>query len=100
MFHKSLDVAQAGDQLGALVRGVKRDDVKRGMVLCAPGTVKSHTKFKAQVSTTLHKQSPTACIPVLVQHLPTHTHTHTHTCDTHTRATHTHTLPHMYRCMY
>ena len=55
MFHKNLDVAEAGDQLGALVRGVKRDDVKRGMVLCAPGTVKSHTKFKAQVSVNLHE---------------------------------------------
>ena len=49
MFHKSLDVGQAGDQLGALVRGVKREEVKRGMVLCAPGTVKSHTSFNAQV---------------------------------------------------
>lgn len=49
MFHKSLEVGQAGDQLGALVRGVKRDDVRRGMVLCAPSTVKSHTKFNAQV---------------------------------------------------
>ena len=49
MFHKSLDEAQAGDQLGALVRGIKREELRRGMVLCAPGTVKAHTKFKAQV---------------------------------------------------
>ena len=49
MFHKTLEEGQAGDQLGALVRGVKREDVKRGMVLCLPGTVKSHTKFRAQV---------------------------------------------------
>ena len=49
MFHKSLDEAHAGDQLGALVRGVKRDEVRRGMVMCAPGTVKAHVKFKAQV---------------------------------------------------
>ncbi len=49
MFHKSLEVAQAGDQLGALVRGVKRDEVRRGMVMCAPGSVKAYSKFKAQV---------------------------------------------------
>ena len=50
MFHKSLDFGQAGDQVGVLVRGVKKEDVRRGMVLCAPGSVKSHTVFKAQVS--------------------------------------------------
>ena len=50
MFHKLLDRGEAGDNLGALVRGVKREDVRRGMVLCAPGTVKSHTKFEAQVN--------------------------------------------------
>ena len=49
MFKQALDVGQAGDQLGALVRGVKREDVKRGMVLCAPGSVTSHTQLKAQV---------------------------------------------------
>ena len=49
MFHKSLETAQAGDQLGALVRGVKRDEVRRGMVMCAPGSVKAYNKFKAQV---------------------------------------------------
>lgn len=50
MFHKLLDRGEAGDNLGALVRGLKREEVKRGMVLCAPGTVKSHTKFEAQVT--------------------------------------------------
>ena len=49
MFHKSLPEAQAGDQLGALLRGVKKDQLRRGMVLCAPDSVKSHTTFKAQV---------------------------------------------------
>lgn len=49
MFHKSLDKGQAGDQLGALVRGIKREDIRRGMVMCVPGTVSSHTKVKAQV---------------------------------------------------
>lgn len=49
MFHKSLEVAEAGDQLGALLRGVKREEVRRGMVMCVPGSLKAHTKFKAQV---------------------------------------------------
>ena len=49
MFHKSLDQGQAGDNLGALVRGIKREDVKRGMVLCAPESVKAYKKCRAQV---------------------------------------------------
>lgn len=40
MFHKILEEAQAGDQLGALIKGTKRDDLRRGMVLAKPGTVK------------------------------------------------------------
>ena len=49
MFHKQLDRGEAGDNLGALVRGVKREDVKRGMVMCAPGSIKSYSQFEAQV---------------------------------------------------
>ena len=49
MFKQKLEVGRAGDQLGALVRGVKREDVKRGMILCPPGSVLSHTQLKAQV---------------------------------------------------
>ncbi|WP_120240098.1 EF-Tu C-terminal domain-related protein, partial [Caminicella sporogenes] len=49
MFRKLLDEAQAGDNIGALLRGVQRDEVERGMVLAKPGTIKPHTKFKAQV---------------------------------------------------
>lgn len=49
MFHQILDEAHAGDQLGALVRGVKRDDIKRGMMMCKPGSVKAHDQFEAQV---------------------------------------------------
>jgi len=49
MFKKSLDRGQAGDNLGALLRGVKREDVQRGQVLCAPGTIKEHKKFDAQL---------------------------------------------------
>ena len=49
MFRKLLDEAQAGDNIGALLRGIKREDVGRGQVLTAPGTVTCHTKFTAQV---------------------------------------------------
>ncbi|SFF11775.1 translation elongation factor 1A (EF-1A/EF-Tu) [Bacillus sp. OV194] len=49
MFRKLLDYAEAGDNIGALLRGVSRDDVERGQVLAKPGTVKAHTKFKAEV---------------------------------------------------
>jgi elongation factor Tu len=48
MFRKLLDQGQAGDNVGALLRGVKRDDVERGQVLCKPGSVKPHTKFEAE----------------------------------------------------
>jgi elongation factor Tu len=48
MFRKLLDQGQAGDNIGALLRGTKRDDVERGQVLCKPGSVKPHTKFKAE----------------------------------------------------
>ncbi|MCP8971109.1 elongation factor Tu [Ectobacillus ponti] len=49
MFRKLLDQAQAGDNIGALLRGVARDDIQRGQVLAKPGSVKQHTKFKAEV---------------------------------------------------
>ncbi|MGO4890115.1 elongation factor Tu [Anaerobacillus sp. MEB173] len=49
MFRKLLDYAEAGDNIGALLRGVSRDDIQRGQVLIKPGTVKAHTKFKAEV---------------------------------------------------
>ena len=49
MFRKTLDYAEAGDNIGALLRGVQRTDIERGQVLCKPGTVHPHTKFKGQV---------------------------------------------------
>ena len=49
MFHKQLDVAQAGDNIGALLRGVARTEIVRGQVLAKPGSVTPHTKFKGQV---------------------------------------------------
>ena len=49
MFRKLLDEAQAGDNIGALLRGVQRNEIERGQVLAKPGTIKCHTKFTAQV---------------------------------------------------
>jgi elongation factor Tu len=49
MFHKLLDEAEAGDNVGALLRGVQRTEIERGQVLAAPGTINPHTKFKAEV---------------------------------------------------
>lgn len=49
MFRKTLDYAETGDNIGALLRGVQRDEIERGQVLAAPGTVHPHTKFKGQV---------------------------------------------------
>ncbi|HQX43093.1 MAG TPA: elongation factor Tu [Saprospiraceae bacterium] len=49
MFRKLLDRGEAGDNAGLLLRGVEKDDIKRGMVICAPGSVKPHLKFKCEV---------------------------------------------------
>ena len=49
MFKKLLDVAEAGDNIGALLRGVQREEIERGQVLAAPGTIHPHTKFKSEV---------------------------------------------------
>jgi elongation factor Tu len=49
MFRKLLDQGEAGDNVGVLLRGTKRDDVERGQVLCKPGSIKPHTKFEAEV---------------------------------------------------
>jgi elongation factor Tu len=48
MFRKLLDQGEAGDNVGCLLRGIDRDKVERGQVLCKPGSVKPHTKFKAE----------------------------------------------------
>jgi elongation factor Tu len=48
MFRKLLDQGQAGDNVGCLLRGTKREDVERGQVLCKPGSIRPHTKFKAE----------------------------------------------------
>ena len=49
MFRKLLDEGRAGDNIGALLRGVKREDIERGQVLAKPGSITPHTKFKAEV---------------------------------------------------
>jgi elongation factor Tu len=49
MFHKDLDQGQAGDNAGALLRGTKREEIERGQVLCKPGSITPHTKFKSEV---------------------------------------------------
>ena len=49
MFRKILDFAEAGDNVGLLLRGIQRTDIQRGQVLCKPGTINPHTKFKGQV---------------------------------------------------
>ena len=49
MFHKTLDEGEAGDNIGALLRGVDRDQVQRGQVLAAPGSIQTHKKFKGEV---------------------------------------------------
>ena len=48
MFRKILDQGQAGDNIGVLIRGTKRDEVERGQVVAKPGSIKPHTKFKAE----------------------------------------------------
>ena len=49
MFRKSLDQGQAGDNVGILLRGIKREEIERGQVICKPGSITPHTKFKGQV---------------------------------------------------
>jgi elongation factor Tu len=49
MFHKLLDSGQAGDNVGCLLRGIKREEVERGQVLAKPGSIKPHTKFEAEI---------------------------------------------------
>ena len=49
MFRKTLDFAEAGDNVGVLLRGVQRNEIERGQVLCKPGTIHPHTKFRGQV---------------------------------------------------
>src|SRR5207237_8008232 len=49
MFRKVLDEGHAGDNIGALLRGTKKEDVERGQVLCKPGSITPHTRFEGQV---------------------------------------------------
>ena len=49
MFRKQLDEGIAGDNVGVLLRGIQRDEIERGQVLAAPGSINPHTKFKGEV---------------------------------------------------
>ena len=69
MFRKQLDLAEAGDNIGALLRGVNRDEIERGQVLAKPGTVTPHTQFKAQVYV-LTKEEGGRHTPFVVNYRP------------------------------
>ena len=56
MFHKLMDNAEAGDNVGLLLRGVAKNDIERGQVLCKPGSIKPHTKFVGQVYVLTEKE--------------------------------------------
>ena len=56
MFHKIMDYAEAGDNIGALLRGIQKNEIERGQVLCKPGTIHPHTKFVGQVYVLTEKE--------------------------------------------
>jgi elongation factor Tu len=56
MFHKLMDMAEAGDNVGLLLRGVQKNEIERGQVLCKPGSVNPHTKFLGQVYVLTEKE--------------------------------------------
>ena len=56
MFHKLLDFAEAGDNIGALLRGIQKNEIERGQVLCKPGSIQPHTKFVGQVYVLTEKE--------------------------------------------
>ncbi|MBE6680399.1 MAG: elongation factor Tu [Ruminococcaceae bacterium] len=56
MFHKLMDEAQAGDNIGALLRGIQKNEIERGQVLCKPGTINPHTQFVGQVYVLTEKE--------------------------------------------
>ncbi|MBR7182104.1 MAG: elongation factor Tu, partial [Clostridia bacterium] len=56
MFHKLLPQAEAGDNIGALLRGIAKDEIERGQVLAKPGSIKTHTKFKGAVVALTEKE--------------------------------------------
>ena len=56
MFHKTMDYAEAGDNIGALLRGIQKNEIERGQVLCKPGSIHPHTKFVGQVYVLTEKE--------------------------------------------
>ncbi len=73
MFHRNLLEGQAGDQIGALLRGIKKTSIRRGMVICHPQAIWSRRKIQAQVNTIVINN--TLCIQSTVYH-----HTFVYTC--------------------
>lgn len=73
MFHKSLERAEAGDNLGALVRGLKREDIRRGMVMSKPGSIKPHQKVQAQVWNLTRSLSCAMCVFIMAFNEEKHT---------------------------
>jgi elongation factor Tu len=69
MFRKLLDVGQAGDNIGCLLRGIKKEDVERGQVLAVPGSITPHTKFEAEVYV-LTKEEGGRHTPILTGYRP------------------------------
>eukprot|EP00884_Botryococcus_braunii_P020540 jgi/Botrbrau1/716/Bobra.160_2s0039.1 len=69
MFHRSLSAGEAGDNVGILLRGVKRTDVERGQVLCKAGSLKAHTRFEAEVYA-LSKEEGGRHTPFLTNYRP------------------------------
>jgi len=69
MFRKILDRGEAGDNVGLLLRGIEKTDIRRGMVICKPGSVKPHTKFKAEVYI-LSKEEGGRHTPFFNEYLP------------------------------
>jgi elongation factor Tu len=56
MFHKLMDSAEAGDNVGLLLRGIQKNEIERGQVLCKPGSIQPHTKFVGQVYVLTEKE--------------------------------------------
>ena len=71
MFRKLLDYGEAGDNIGALLRGTKKEDVERGQVLAAPGSIAPHKKFKAEAYILTKEEGGRVTLHFLIGYRPT-----------------------------
>lgn len=62
MFHKELDRGEAGDNMGALLRGIKKEQIRRGQVIAAPGSMKAVKKFQAQIYVGANRITTRVCL--------------------------------------